>query len=204
MTHALVLSLCSAITQFLITYTIKHYGPVVFTVIATTRQVIAVCISAALFNHTITGLAWIAAAVAFVIIILRATSPQTAVVTTDSVLPLRRRSASFIDVMVGMHVRSRDKALLVCAAAICVPLGIYSIAQEFMATHTFDGEEFKFSMFLIAMNRTAASIFAIWVLKLQGLPVYNKRMFVTALPAASNLAATFCQYQALHFIRYPV
>jgi len=87
---------------------------------------------------------------------------------------------------------------------MCFPLALYSISQEFLVIHTFDGELFKYPMFLIAMNRTGGALLGLWVLSLQGLEIRSKNMVYTAIPAGLNLAATFCQYQALYFLRYPV
>lgn len=53
--HMTVLSLASTLTQYMISYTIKHFGPVVFTIISSTRQVISVLISAVLFSHHMSG-----------------------------------------------------------------------------------------------------------------------------------------------------
>lgn len=70
--HVAVLSLCSAATQLLIAHTIKHFGPIAFTIIVTTRQVISVCVSASLFSHTVSRLAWVAAVLVFGTVVCRA------------------------------------------------------------------------------------------------------------------------------------
>jgi adenosine 3'-phospho 5'-phosphosulfate transporter B2 len=51
MAHVLVLSLCSASGQLFIFYTIKKYGPIVFTIIMTTRQIISMVLSTVFFGH---------------------------------------------------------------------------------------------------------------------------------------------------------
>mmetsp|Transcript_16483 Transcript_16483/g.45324 ORF Transcript_16483/g.45324 Transcript_16483/m.45324 type:complete len:843 (-) Transcript_16483:65-2593(-) len=223
--QAFVLSLCSTLTQFLISYTIKHFGPVVFTIIATTRQVISVCTSAVLFMHHISTLAWLAAVLVFGTVIGRALRPPmkeerqgppevTEPVETRSEnwipesLPTTLRvphpafphDGSFLEIL-----RSSSKIwrLFVCVIGIHVPLGFYSVAQEFMATHTFDGYQFRFPMFLIAANRTGASLLAIVVLKIQGLRVLDSKLTYAFVPAGANFAATLCQYKALYYLRYP-
>mmetsp|Transcript_97036 Transcript_97036/g.302090 ORF Transcript_97036/g.302090 Transcript_97036/m.302090 type:complete len:816 (+) Transcript_97036:133-2580(+) len=217
--QAFVLSLCSSLTQIMISYTIKHFGPVVFTIIATTRQVISVCISAMLFMHHISVLAWLAAALVFATVLGRAMRLQlqqmahgTEAVSEALDQAMRGDGAgqaphqplphagSFMEVL-----RSRPKIwrLFVCFVGIHVPLGFYSVAQEFMATHTFDGTQFRFPMFLIAANRTGASIFALVVLKLQGITIWNPKICYAIVPASANFLATFCQYKALYFLRYP-
>lgn len=215
--QAFVLSLCSTLTQILISYTIKHFGPVVFTIIATTRQVISVCISAVLFMHHISTLAWLAAFLVFGTVLgrvmrtryqeIQEDSPQASEqsIRPDAVSqvpeqPVLPHTGSFVDVL-----RSRSKIwrLFVCFVGIHIPLGFYSVAQEFMATHTFDGAQFRFPMFLIAANRTGASIFALVVLKLQGIHVFDPVILYAVVPASANFLATFCQYKALYFLRYP-
>jgi len=49
-----VTAITSATGQMFIFYTIKTFGPVVFTIIMTTRQMISMCISTIYFGHTIT------------------------------------------------------------------------------------------------------------------------------------------------------
>ena len=53
MVHMTVLSLCGACGQLLIFYTIKKFGPLVFTIIMATRQLIATILSAFIYGHHI-------------------------------------------------------------------------------------------------------------------------------------------------------
>jgi len=202
--HALVLSLCSTLTQFLISYTIKNFGPVTFALISTTRQLISVCLSAVLFMHHITVLAWCAAAVVFGTVVGRAMRPRE----TDAgglAEPSTRPSGSLPRSLVEkLAHRSKNYKLLVCTLGIHLPLMFYSVAQEFMYTHTFHGQIFRYPLVIIVFNRIGASLLAVLVLKLQGIQVLGPDMWVTVLPAAANLAATYCQYQALLFLRFPV
>ena len=48
--HMLVLSITSATGQLFIFYTIKEFGPIVFTIIMTTRQIFSLVMSFILFN----------------------------------------------------------------------------------------------------------------------------------------------------------
>lgn len=59
--HVLLLSLAGAIGQMFIFYTIKTFGPLVFAIIMTTRQVLSIMLSSWLYGHTI-GLKGIAGA----------------------------------------------------------------------------------------------------------------------------------------------
>jgi adenosine 3'-phospho 5'-phosphosulfate transporter B2 len=50
-----ITAVTSATGQMFIFYTIKSFGPVVFTIIMTTRQMISMVISTVLFGHTFTA-----------------------------------------------------------------------------------------------------------------------------------------------------
>ena len=60
-----VTAVTSATGQMFIFYTIKHFGPVVFTIIMTTRQMISMVISTILFGHSITFGSYCGAGVVF-------------------------------------------------------------------------------------------------------------------------------------------
>jgi len=79
----------------------------------------------------------------------------------------------------------------------------YALTQEFLATHTFNGQIFEFPMFVIAVNHTWGAVFASVNLKLQGLPVCTRGFWLTSLPALSDLVATYLQHKALYYILFP-
>jgi len=60
-----VTAITSATGQMFIFYTIKNFGPVVFTIIMTTRQMISMTISSVLFGHSITFGSYCGAAIVF-------------------------------------------------------------------------------------------------------------------------------------------
>jgi len=51
--YNIVTAITSASGQLCIYYTIKEFGPIVFTIIMTVRQMISICLSAFIFGHTI-------------------------------------------------------------------------------------------------------------------------------------------------------
>ena len=69
--HIIVLSITSATGQLFIFYTIKEFGPVIFTIIMTTRQIISLFFSCLLFTHEMQTLSWIASALVFVVVFQR-------------------------------------------------------------------------------------------------------------------------------------
>lgn len=50
--HAMILSICSAVGQLFIFYTIKQFGPLIFTLIMTTRQALSIFISCVVYGHS--------------------------------------------------------------------------------------------------------------------------------------------------------
>lgn len=66
--YNIITAITSASGQLCIFYTIKEFGPVVFTIIMTTRQMFSICISAAMFGHYISPLAACGAALVFGVI----------------------------------------------------------------------------------------------------------------------------------------
>ena len=51
----IILSICSGLGQLLIYHTISKFGPLVFTIIMTLRQAMAIMLSCALYGHPITA-----------------------------------------------------------------------------------------------------------------------------------------------------
>lgn len=54
--HIMTMSICSAVGQLFIFYTIKHYGPLVFATIQTVRQFLSVILSIVFFAHPINSM----------------------------------------------------------------------------------------------------------------------------------------------------
>ena len=69
--HAMVLSFCSALGQLFIYHTIQVFGPLVFTLIMTTRQAISILLSCILYGHVLTVQALVGVAIVFVSLFLR-------------------------------------------------------------------------------------------------------------------------------------
>mmetsp|Transcript_36058 Transcript_36058/g.52849 ORF Transcript_36058/g.52849 Transcript_36058/m.52849 type:complete len:407 (-) Transcript_36058:240-1460(-) len=63
--YNIITAITSASGQLCIYYTIKEFGPIVFTIIMTTRQMISICISAIIFGHTITKVSLAGASIVF-------------------------------------------------------------------------------------------------------------------------------------------
>ena len=70
--HALLMSVCSAAGQLFIFHTIAEFGPIVFTLIMTTRQALSIIISCIVYKHMLTLQALLGVFVVFVALFLRA------------------------------------------------------------------------------------------------------------------------------------
>jgi solute carrier family 35 (adenosine 3'-phospho 5'-phosphosulfate transporter), member B2 len=66
--YNIITAITSASGQLAIFFTIKEFGPIVFTIIMTTRQMFSICISAIVFNHVISPLAGSGALLVFAVI----------------------------------------------------------------------------------------------------------------------------------------
>jgi len=66
--YNVITAITSASGQLCIFYTIKEFGPIAFTIIMTTRQMISITISAIVFGHVISSKALFGAAVVFLVL----------------------------------------------------------------------------------------------------------------------------------------
>ena len=69
--HVIVLSITSATGQLFIFYTIKELGPVIFTIIMTTRQLFSLFISCLMFSHPLSNMGWLSSFAVFCIVFNR-------------------------------------------------------------------------------------------------------------------------------------
>lgn len=68
---AAVLSICSAVGQLFIFYTINVFGPLVFTLIMTVRQAVSILLSCLIYGHTLTVQAMIGIGIVFMALFLK-------------------------------------------------------------------------------------------------------------------------------------
>ena len=66
--YNIITAITSASGQLCIFYTIKEFGPIVFTIIMTTRQMFSICISSVVFAHSISYKAYVGAVLVFSVI----------------------------------------------------------------------------------------------------------------------------------------
>jgi len=99
-------------------------------------------------------------------------------------------------------------AALRCAVfgvGIIFCLGIYGVIQERIMSEPYDGEMFRTSVFLVFCNRLVAIFYAITMVKVMGEECKNKAPLWKYLAISfSNVCATWCQYEALKYVSFPV
>lgn len=201
MLHMLVLSLASTLTQYMISYTIKHFGPVVFTIIASTRQVISVLISAVLFSHHMSGVALVAMFIMFGTLMLRSVRPLAK--DHNELLWVMPEDYQRIPLLSFSARLSVFSPLFICTTAIHVVYIIYTLLQEFLSTHTFDGHLFNFPLTLVAISHTAAALLSLAALRTQGHSIVTKGLWQTILPGSTDLVATSLQHSAIYKMYFP-
>ena len=69
--HMIILSITSATGQLFIFYTIKEFGPVVFTIMMTTRQIFSLVLSCFIFSHPIHLLGALGSGIVFIVVFYR-------------------------------------------------------------------------------------------------------------------------------------
>jgi solute carrier family 35 (adenosine 3'-phospho 5'-phosphosulfate transporter), member B2 len=69
--HMIILSITSATGQLFIFYTIKEFGPVIFTIMMTTRQIFSLFLSCLLFSHPMRYLGWLGTMLVFAVVFNR-------------------------------------------------------------------------------------------------------------------------------------
>lgn len=69
--HMTILSITSATGQLFIFYTIKEFGPVIFTIMMTTRQLFSLFLSCILFSHPMHLLGWVGSLLVFAVVFQR-------------------------------------------------------------------------------------------------------------------------------------
>jgi len=198
--YIFVLSLASAMTQYMISYTIKHCGPITFTLIACLRQVMSVVASDVLFAHSLSGLAIVALVIIVGTTVTRALrrvlQDCQELIAVDQEVYQRLPLLRFAEQVRNMC------PLFVCTLAIHVLYLAYSVLQEFLAYHTFRGEIFKFPTFLVAANHSFAALVSL--LALQGRSPFAPGLWMAAIPGGTDLVATSLQHSALYSIIMPV
>jgi len=111
--------------------------------------------------------------------------------------------------MFGLKLSKADASSgLECAMyglGIIGSLGVYGVIQERIMTIPYDGEIFKTSVFMVLCNRLWAILYAAVMVYMKGESYKNVAPLWKYLAISfSNVAATFCQYEALKWVSFPV
>lgn len=101
--------------------------------------------------------------------------------------------------------KGTSKHCLLFGIGVIVMLGVYGFLQEKIMTKPYEAQHFAGSVFLVLCNRLFAVVAAvIW-------SFFNADSMSCTAPywkyfavSLTNVAATTCQYQALHWVSFPV
>eukprot|EP00401_Gymnodinium_catenatum_P083009 CAMPEP_0117618720 /NCGR_PEP_ID=MMETSP0784-20121206/86246_1 /TAXON_ID=39447 /ORGANISM="" /LENGTH=689 /DNA_ID=CAMNT_0005422587 /DNA_START=40 /DNA_END=2106 /DNA_ORIENTATION=+ len=198
--HLVVLSFASTVTQYMISYTIKHFGPVTFTFISCTRQVLSVTVSTILFQHTMEDLEIVAGVIIVGIMLVRSVR-----------LGLREQPRELANDNEDANLffgnweekLSGYMPVLLCGMGIHVFYCIYALSQEFLSTHSFHQELFNAPVLNVAVNHTFASVLAVCALRWRSVPIQPSQLLYTLAPATTSFLATTLQHRALYVLVFP-
>lgn len=91
------------------------------------------------------------------------------------------------------------------ASGIIVSLGLYGVLQERIMSEPYGDEFFRVSVFLVFCNRVAAICYAALMVLMKGESFKHMVPLWKYLAVSlSNVAATWCQYEALRYVSFPV
>ena len=111
-----------------------------------------------------------------------------------------------------------DVVLLLCVAGLlCIYVG-WGVLQELVMTRTFvqpasnevdeegtthPGEKFTYSQFVVLLNRSVALVMSLGIVWYQSasLPAHTIPLYKYSLCSISNTISSFCQYEALRYVR---
>ena len=98
-----------------------------------------------------------------------------------------------------------------CSSGLLTSFLLWGLLQErIMSVHydsensTGPSEHFSNSLFLEFMNRILALVFAVAILLVRHQPAHTAPMYMYSYNALSNVMSSWCQYEALKYISFPV
>jgi len=104
--------------------------------------------------------------------------------------------------------RTRLQSALWClfyGAGIIGMLLVYGLLQERIMSEPYGTEMFHISVFLVFCNRMFAVLYAVVMIFVKGEPGRNSAPLWKYLAISlSNVGASFCQYEALRYVSFPV
>jgi len=103
---------------------------------------------------------------------------------------------------------SQVRRALRCVAyggGICLALGVYGMLQERIMSEPYGDETFRVSVFLVFCNRAAAILYAAAMVMIKGESyAHTVPLWKYIAVSMSNVTATWCQYEALKYVSFPV
>lgn len=94
--------------------------------------------------------------------------------------------------------------LAFCSAGLIVSFCLWGIVQERILTQQYDGDFFLNSYGLVFMNRLGGlllSCFLMWYFDIEWFPSI---LWEYSFPSVANMLSSWCQYEALKYVSFPV
>lgn len=118
-----------------------------------------------------------------------------------------RRSGSFLNINEWGEPEGTKEEIIqrvcYCAAGLIITFGIWSIVQERMLTHPYDGVFFEYSYGLVFMNRLGG-LFLSWYLMYHfKVEWVSSPLWEYSFPSVANMLSSWSQYEALKYVSFP-
>ena len=127
--------------------------------------------------------------------------------------PLARRSSTeaiaslFDDTKFNQEHATKKEVLTrlgVCVAGLLISFLVWGVLQERMLTKPYDGDYFTSSYGLVFLNRLGGFLISGAMLWTFAPPGHNAIAYRFAFPSVSNMLSSWCQYEALKYVSFPV
>jgi len=91
------------------------------------------------------------------------------------------------------------------ASGVVASLIVYGLLQERIMQGSYDGDFFKYTVFLVCLNRLGAVVFAVCMARAHGENLGNNvPLWKYGAISFSNVFASTCQYEALKYVSFAV
>lgn len=94
--------------------------------------------------------------------------------------------------------------IVICAIGLIISFCFWGLLQERILTQTYDGEYFEFSYGLVFMNRLGGLLLSIALMHYFKVEWVKSALWEYSFPAVANMLSSWCQYEALKYVAFPV
>lgn len=125
--------------------------------------------------------------------------------------PLRSRgSAEFLNIHDSSTIEPLGtkqeviQRLVICAVGLIASFTIWGVLQERLLSQTYDGVFFENSYGLVFMNRLLGLLLSYSLMVYFEIPWYPTALWEYSFPSVANMLSSWCQYEALRYVSFPV